>query len=725
MKQVFLSGAGQIEVLDVPVPGRLGGSALIRTAYSLISSGTESAAVTSRGGVLGVVEKIRSSRDRAEQVWQMAQTLGYAKTLELVRAKLGDLTPFGYSCAGEVLEVDGIEDGVRPGDRVACMGVGFASHAEYVVVPRNLMVRLPAAVALDEAAFGAVACIALQGIRRLELSPGERVGVIGLGLIGQLCIRLLDSMGYDAVGIDAVAARAAVAREHERIESWSLSEADSVARVRELTGGRGLDGVVVCAATKSDDPINLAFDLCRVRGRVSIVGDVGLGLQRDRMYRKELDVRMSTSYGPGRYDDEYELRGHDYPVGHVRWTEQRNLEHYLNLLASGRLSVRRLVSAVVPVDRAPDAYALVKRAGPETFGVVLEYARSADEASTPPDSHAMRTVRSAAPTTQAMGERTIGIGLIGVGSYAKAIHVPNLRALPSLFRIHGVASRSGATAGVLARKVGAPVATSDYRQLLADPTIDAVIVSTRHATHAAIVRDALGAGKHVFVEKPMTTTVEDAREIEALAARTGLVVRVGFNRRFSPFLRAMRDAVGTDGRRMLAVRVNIGTIGGDWSNTVEEGGRLLGEGCHFFDLCNWFMRAEPTRLSAVIAGEPEATNPNALVSIEYPGGSTAQLIYTALGSARLGKEHYEAFGNGRAVRTEDYTRYEAHGTSGGPGRGARGDKGQLEELREFADAIRNGGSGEGADARAGLLATWMALAAYDSARAGAAVRWDG
>jgi len=707
MKQVFLSGAGQIAVFDVPLPGKLPGSVLVRNAYSLISTGTEGASVTRRSGLLGVYEKARASRDRVEQVWKMTKTLGYRKTMELVRDKLKDYTAVGYSCAGKVMEASDESIPLRPGERVACMGAGFASHAEYAAVPINLVKRIPDGVSHEEASFAALACIAMQGIRRLELPAGERIGVIGLGLIGQLCVRLLTAMGYEAFGIDLNAQRARDAGECSGVEAWSPDAVDSISKVMSATNNHGLDGIVVCAATKSDDPVNQAFDLCRQRGRVSIVGDVGLGLQREKMYSKEIELRLSCSYGVGRYDSKYELEGHDYPFGHVRWTEGRNLESFLSLLASGRLDISSLVSAKFPVDRATEAYSEVKAASADTYGILLDYDLP-EEAPGPLEADA-RTVRLASPEKEVSAE-VIRVGLIGVGGYAKAVHVPNLKKLANTFRIHGVSDIAGSAAGVVGKRTGAAIATSDHHALLADPEIDAVIIATRHSSHAQIALDALEAGKHVFIEKPMTTTVEDAQEVQAKAEANELVVRVGFNRRFSPYLNAMRRAVGTEGERVFFARVNIGQIGDDWSNTPEEGGRIMGEGVHFFDLCNWFIGSEPESLSATCTGDPGVTNPNACVIVRYPCGSAAQVLYTALGHTGMGKEYFEAFGNGRAVHSDDFRMAKGFGASASVGRGDRGNKGQLAELEEFAAAIR----GEdypvhGADARAGLVATWMAM----------------
>lgn len=722
MKQVFLSGAGQIEVFDVPLPARLGNSALIRNGCSLISTGTEGAAVTRHSGYRGLYEKVRGSSERAEQVWDLVHRFGYQKTWEMVRKKLGDYTMSGYSCAGQVVEADHEGMPYAPGQRVACMGVGFASHAEYVTVPANLMAPIPDGVSFDEACFAAMACVAMQGIRRLELTGGERVCVIGLGLVGQLCMRLLVAMGYRAFGIDMNAQRAVKAMEAPGAEAWGLNEVDSVGRVMGLTDGRGVDGVIVCAATASDEPVNQAFDLCRQRGRVSIVGDVGLKLSRSKMYAKEIELRLSCSYGPGRYDDKYEIAGQDYPFGHVRWTEGRNLEHFLELLALGRLDIRSLISEHFPVERAPEAYAHIKQADPNTYGVVFDYGPVEDES--PAAIAAGRTLRLDS-SAQVSSDSRIQVGLIGAGAQARGTHVPNLKALGETFAIRTVADRSGAAAGVAAKSIGAPVATSDHHELLGDPQIDAVIISTRHASHAQLAMDALNAGKHVLVEKPLATTVEDAQMIEAKAQETGLIVRVGFNRRFSPYMTAMREVVRSEGLRMFCARVNVGPIADHWSNTPEEGGRLLGEGCHFFDLCNWFIGAEPVTVSAVFAGRAEATNPNAMVIVSYPDGSTGQVTYTALGHVRMSKEYFEAFGNGRSVRSDDFRRLEAFGASAGIKGREKGNKGLLAELEEFGAAIRGEEYPiEGADARAGVLATWMAVAARESAKTGVAVKWQ-
>ncbi|WP_417746818.1 bi-domain-containing oxidoreductase [Rosistilla oblonga] len=610
------------------------------------------------------------------------------------------------------MEVDSEQLPFRPGDAIACMGAGYANHAEFVAVPRNLVAKVPDGVALQEASFAALACIAMQGIRRLDLSPGERVGVIGLGLIGQICVRLLDALGYQAFGTDLDPARVAKAMEGTDVDAWASTTTDSVAHINARTSGRGLDGVILCAATASSAPVNLAFDLCRTRGRVAVVGDVGMDLSRAKMYRKEIELRLSCSYGTGRYDENYEVNGQDYPLGHVRWTEGRNLEAFLELLARKRMSLQPLISEVFKVQNGQDAYAKLKEPNAKSFGVLLDY----DCPSPPTQAVVPQTRTLRVLPASANGTDKVRIGLIGAGGYVKGMHLPNLKKLGEQFELAGVASRSGASAAVVAKRFGARLATSDYRELLGSDEVDAVLVATRHSSHARIAAEALKAGKHVFVEKPMSTTVSDGEEIAKLAEQSGLVVRVGFNRRFSPYMNYMRSSVG-EGVRMLSVRANVSTGSGDWSNTESEGGRFLGEAVHFLDLCNWFFGAEPIALAAQTAGDVGATNPNIFTVLRYPCGSSAQLTYTSLGQSRLGKEYFELHGNGRSAVCDDFRTIECFGAKLRKPKLRRGDKGQLDILREFAAAIKGEASEvQGADAQAGLAATRMALAAIESSR---------
>jgi predicted dehydrogenase/threonine dehydrogenase-like Zn-dependent dehydrogenase len=723
MKQVFSSGKGEVEVFEVPIPARVHDSVLVRNAFSIISSGTEGVSVSKKRGILGVYEKARATKGVADKVWQLVQAHGYKKAYDRIREKLSDYSPMGYSTSGWVVEVDHDNLPFKIGDRVACMGAGIANHAEYVVVPKNLVVRLPDHVSLEEASCAALGCIATQGIRRLELTPGERVGVLGLGLIGQITVRILDALGFSVYGIDLDPGRAATAEEIPGVQAWALDSTDSRLKVMEFTQGLGLDGVVVTAATTDNAPINLAFDLSRKRGRVSLVGDVGLLLDREKMYAKELELRLSCSYGPGRYDPEYELRGNDYPFAYVRWTEARNLEFFLNLLASKKLDLIPLLSKRFPIDHATAAYGAIKQTQSDTYGVLFDYGPKPEgiPERTREKRHTIKRVVSA----RTVSRDRIRIGIIGVGGHTKEVHIPNLKKLHNTFVIRGTAGRAGSSAGVEAAKLGAAIATSDYRELLDDPETDAVLIATRHTSHARIVLDALDAGKHVFVEKPLALTVEDAQEIVNRVREKELVLRVGFNRRFSPFLNSMRKVIGTSGRRIVTMRVNIGVVAEDWSNTAQQGGRVLGEVVHFFDLCNWFMKSVPMSLSASFVGDPTKIDPSVAATIQYPDGSVGHVLYTSLGNKQMGKEYFEAFGNGRAARSDDYRNFSSYGASESVGWGQRGNKGHYEQLREFASALHGSSFPiEGADARAGLTATWLALATYTSAEKGRTVILD-
>lgn len=708
MKQVFLSGQGQVDVIEAPVPGRLSGGILVRNAFSLISAGTEGAAVTRSEGVKGLYEKVMNSRDRAGQVWSMVQSQGLGNTMSLIQNKLADHTPIGYSSAGVVLEVDSEDLGFKPGQRVACMGAGYANHAEYVVVPKNLAVALPDSVDFDHAAFAAIACIAMQGIRRLELSPGELVAVVGLGLIGQIALRLATAMGYRTCGFDIDEQRVEHARQFSAASSvMNSSSLDTVAHVMELTDGVGVDGVVICASSKGDAIINQAFEMCRRRGRVSVVGDIGLGLQRAKMYAKELEVRLSCSYGAGRYDSEYESEGRDYPLAYARWTERRNLDFFINLLAEGRLDLSDLVSAKVEINDAKQAYAHIKSGYGGIYGVLLDYAL-------PPQPKLPEQAYKVLCEAQAAGKNDIKFGVIGVGAYAKNIHLPNLLKIDNV-SIRAVASRSGGSAAVAARKVKAAYATSDVVDVFSDNDIDAVVISTRHSSHARLVLEALRAGKHVFVEKPMATTTADCLRIVEAQRSAQRVLRVGYNRRFAPYLQEMKRGVGV-GKKLFNVRVNVGAIAQHWSNTADEGGRLLGEGVHFFDLATWMVDSQPIAVSAQFIGEPDELNPDASVSIRYENGSVANISYVTLGNTERGKEYFELFGNGRSVVIDDYKSIQAYGCKASSVRSGRDNKGQKEAMAEFVDAVRIGENRKGADALAGLWATAITEAALESAK---------
>ena len=577
MKQVILRN-GQAVVEEVPAPALLSGGVLVQVAFSCISPGTETATLSTSEVKMGV-GLIRSALRHPEKVRQViasVKTRGFRATKALVQGRLGFGSAVGYSCAGIVAEVDEGVESFRPGDRVACAGAGYANHAEAVVVPQNLTVAVPPAVDLAAAATATLGAIALQGVRRAQPTLGETVGVIGLGLVGQLTVQLLKAAGCRVVGIDLQRTRVELARSLGLDEGLVPTDGGLEARILALTQGFGLDAVILTAATRSDDPVNLAMRLARRKGRVVVVGDVGLDLQRAEMYHKELDLLMSTSYGPGRYDPLYEEGGIDYPFGYVRWTENRNMAAYLDLVAAGKIRLAPLIASVFPLADAAKAYETIKtEGGPLT--VLLQNAVAADR---------RLLERRIVVTPRPRGrDGRLRVAIIGAGGFAQATHLPNLKQLADRYEIRAIVSRQGTSAVAVARQYEAAVAATDYRQVLDDPEVDAVFICTRHHLHAIQAAEALRAGKHVFVEKPMAIAREEladlVKTIQGLqAAGTCPAFMVGFNRRFSPYAVRAKEAIAAHVHPLLVrYRMNAGPLPPDhWVNGPEGGGEDRGRG---------------------------------------------------------------------------------------------------------------------------------------------------
>ncbi len=691
MLQVAVAG-GEVKVLEVPAPVVRPGAVLVRTAASVISVGTESAS-TGGGGRESLVVKALRNPALVRKVIDRVASHGLASTVETVRTRLSNDQPTGYSCAGTVVE-SGVPD-LAPGDRVACAGAGYANHAAYNVVPRNLVARVPEAVSLDDAAFATLAAIALQGVRRAAPTLGERVVVLGLGLLGQITAQLLRATGAVALGVDVRRDRVDRALALGLADGFATGERDFVAGVLERTAGSGADAVIVTAAGGDAALLNRSFEACRRKGRVVLVGDVPIRIQRDRIYKKELDFLVSTSYGPGRYDPEYEEKGIDYPLAYVRWTEGRNLEEVLRLMASGALQVRPLVDATHPVERAPEAYASLA-AEPRPLGVVLTYGESA--AST------ARVHVPARAAVRAAGE--IGIGVVGFGSYFRSQLLPLLKAQPGVALV-SACSRNALAVRAAAERDGFRRATTDVAEVLRDPEVAAVYVATRHDLHFPIARAAIEAGKAVFVEKPMTTTSADGRALaDLVAARKGLLT-VGFNRRFAPHVVRLRELLAPIAApRTMLYRVNAGPLPKDhWLlDPVEGGGRLLGEGVHFFDLLCFLAGAEAERVASAPGASPRD---EATVTISFRGGSRGTLLYTGSGSAEAGKERLEVFAGGATFVLDDFRSLDAFGVRA-PGLKTRAvDKGQAGQLRNFLAALR-GEEDLVVTAEDGWRATWCA-----------------
>jgi predicted dehydrogenase/threonine dehydrogenase-like Zn-dependent dehydrogenase len=696
--QVAISG-GEVRVVEVPEPLVRPGAVLVRTSHSLISPGTEAAALGSGGRRESLVLKAIRNPALVRKVVDRVSSHGLRQTADLVRSRVSTEMPTGYSCAGVVAEVGEDVEGLRAGDRVACAGAGHANHAALNVVPRNLVVKLPPAVSFEEGAFATLGAIALQGVRRAGPALGEHVVVLGLGLLGQITAQLLRASGAVVIGVDLRADRVTRAQALGLGHGFAITDRDFVAGVLERTAGRGADAVIVTAAGGDVGLLNRAFDACRKKGRVVLVGDVPIRIQRDRIYKKEIDFLISTSYGPGRYDPEYEERGQDYPLAYVRWTEGRNLEEVLRLIAQGSLQVRPLIDRTFPVEDASAAYASLVSEHPP-IGVLLEYHL---------DSPVVRPAHTYLPRRASAQGKTggYGVGVVGYGTYFRSMLLPLIRKHPG-FRLAGACARSGLTVRTAVENDGFPKGTTDYRELLADPAVDVVYVATRHNLHYEIAKAALLAGKAVFVEKPMTMTAAEGRDLAETAAGQKGLLTVGFNRRFSPHAARLKELLQTVAApKTLLYRVNAGALPSEhWLlDPREGGGRLLGEGVHFFDLLAFLAGAEPTRVRSV--STPGRSRDEAVVALEFEDGSVGTLVYTGSGAPAAGKERVEVFAGGVTLIIDDYRTLEVHGLEKKGIRTRTVEKGQAEQLENFHRALK-GEANLGVTAEDGYRATWCA-----------------
>ncbi|MFF9428785.1 bi-domain-containing oxidoreductase [Streptomyces sp. NPDC014746] len=692
MKQVVQNyKSGELAVLDVPVPGCKPGGVLVRTAYSLISTGTELMKVSEAG--MSMLGKARSRPDQVAKVMQSVATNGVPATYRKVMGKLDSYTPLGYSLCGVVEQVGAGIDDVKVGDLVACAGNEHALHAELNWVPKNLYTPVPDGVAPRHAAFGTVGSIALQGVRQGEPQLGDVALVIGLGLIGQLVVQLLSASGAVVVGVDPDPARCELA---ERLGAAATGDPASPAveaAVAELTGGHGVDQVYLAAGGGSNQPVELAAHLSRDRGRVVDIGKCRLDLPWNAYYEKELDVRFSRSYGPGRYDPEYELEGRDYPIGYVRWTERRNLACFLDLLARDRVDVDPLVSHVADFDDAVETYRSLKDGELKAVAVLFRYAEQEAEAVAEAPEVAVPAVRRAAASAPARPVRgPVRLAFVGAGNYATSMLLPHLAGREGV-ELSTVVTTTALSAANAERKFGFRRATTDLDAVLGDPSIDAVFVVTRHSSHADLTQKALLAGKAVFVEKPLALTEEELAGVLSAVEKSGNDrLQVGFNRRFAPLLQEARKRFGDrTGPASLRYLVNAGRLQhGSWYlQQGSEGSRFAGEGGHFVDTASWLLGADPVSVYAVAP----AGNEDLQVVLRYPDGSTATISYVTTGPAAFPKETLDLVADGKVLRLDDFVRAQVYGpekwvSSRLPK--AR-DKGQNAELAAFVRAVRTGG----------------------------------
>jgi len=728
VKQVFLGGPAGATVRDVPVPALGPYDVLVRTSHSLISTGTEGASVISSARkARSPLQRVTDDPALVAKAFKRLMTDGPRSTAAAVSAGGSpDLIAIGYSASGIVLEAGESVRDHSPGDRVACAGGGYANHAEYLAVPGNLIVPVPDGLGLDAAAFVTMGAIAMQGVRRADVRLGDRVAVVGLGLLGQLGTQLTACAGGRVIAMDLDEDRVALAEELGATAGLISSEADPVKAAMRFSDGVGLDAVLLFAGTKSSELVNQAFEMTRERGRVVVVGDVGMDLERKTFYRREQDLLISRSYGPGRYDREYEEHGRDYPIAYVRWTENRNMREFIELTAEGRVEVEPLVAGVFPVEQAAEAYETALSATGTAVATLLTYhdaeAQSAvDRSILKPDARTVTLAHAAANRKD-----DIELGLIGGGSFARNVTIPAAEAIDGA-RIAAVAARTGPSAINAAKHAKARTATSDVDELLSDRTIDAVLITTRHDSHANLSVRAALAGKHVFVEKPLGLTAEECRSVVDAVSQTGVIGTIGFNRRFSPHIaHAVNALARTAGPKMMLYRVNAGFKPADhWVfDPVEGGGRIVGEACHFIDLLTYLAECEPIRVSAA---SPKNMGPEYVpldtmtICLEFADGSVGQILYAGSGDPGFAKERLEIYADRTVVCVDDYRTTTLYGVpTGRPLETKTADKGHAACLKAFVDAVA-GRSTLSVDVRDGARGTLVALAAVEAARTGAPV----
>jgi predicted dehydrogenase len=681
MKQLLQNlKTGQAVVEEVPVPTPRKGMALVKTAASLVSAGTERMVV--EFAEKNLVGKARSRPDLVKQVIDKALREGLINTAQAAFNRLDEPMALGYSSAGTIVELGEGMDGFHVGQRVACAGGGYAVHAEYAVVPRNLLVPVPNELDFESAAFATLGAIALHGFRLADPKLGETVAVIGVGLLGLMTLQIAEAAGCRAIGIDVDPKRVALA-ESLGLSACSRDRAED--SISAFTANRGADSVVICADTPSNDPVTLAGSIARDRANIVATGAVGLDFPRKIYFEKELSFINSRSYGPGRYDPLYEEVGVDYPIGYVRWTEGRNLEAVVELLASGKMDVKPLITHRLPIEKAEEAYEIITGKKEEPFiGVVLTYQESGNQVS---------GIRVEFPS-DTRHSSLVNLGVIGAGLYANATLLPVLK--KTEMNLVGIASAGGLKAQHSAKKFGFGYATSSADELINDENITTVAILTRHDLHSELVIKALEAGKHVFVEKPLAVNAEQLAQVEEALTHHASLVTVGFNRRFAPLARELKSFYADRVEPMhIHYRVNAGYIPlKHWLHDPEQGGgRIIGEGCHFIDFVTFLVGEAPISVSAhALPDNGKYREDNVSMTFTFPDGSIGVVDYLANGDKSVPKERVEVFGGGKVATLNDYRSLEmVHNGKRKTIKNRLGqDKGWKDEMLALEKAVKTG-----------------------------------
>jgi len=691
--------SGELKVDDVPPPSLKTGGVLVKNYYSLISAGTEKSKVEL--GKKSLLQKARSRPEDVKRVLSEVWQQGILATYKKVMSKLEAPSPMGYSSAGVVIAVDPFVDEFQPGDRVACAGGGYANHADIVFIPKNLCVKVPDGVGLDEAAYTTLGAIALQGVRQANPTLGEKVVVIGLGLVGQLTVQILKAAGCGVIGIDIDAHAVNLAKElgmdvgivrSQDVQGGAEDTIDS------YTKGYGADAVIITAATSSNDPVELAPKIARDRARIVMVGATGMDLPRGPFYMKELEFKLSRSYGPGRYDTSYEEGGNDYPIGYVRWTEKRNMEEFLNLVQQKKVDVKRITTHCFPIDEAPKAYNLISGKKKECYiGILLKY----DEIVSPESKQKFETTIHLKPAAYLHPPSDTGlrVGFIGAGNFAQNYLLPALKSIADA-KLVGVCDATGTTARYVGDKFGFEFCTSDSNDILNNDTIGTVFIATRHNFHARFVVEALKRGKNVFVEKPLAMNQDElndvikAYEAQLSNARYPMLM-VGFNRRFAPLMIEMKKFFsGMREPLVINYRINAGFIPKDhWTqDPIEGGGRIIGEVCHFVDIVQHISDSEPVKIYAeAIRSDNRSVmnNDNINVTLKMKNGSMGIITYLANGDKSVPKERIEVSGGNRTAILDNFRRLSLYRGGKEKTIKRRGvDKGHKAEIEAFIQRIK-------------------------------------
>jgi predicted dehydrogenase len=709
MKQLLRKGLKHIIVDDVPDPVVIANHALVRPIYSLISSGTETASIHQEG----VLKAVAENPSHLGKIWNAVKSQGLLRTFSEVKAKFSEYAVLGYSGAGVIVDKHSTVTDLELGDRVAYGGEG-TGHGETILVGRNLVVKIPDAVPFEHACFATLGSIALNGVRLANISLGERVAVIGLGLVGQLISQLVRLQGGFVVATDLKPERVELAR-RLGADAALLGGATLLEQITALTDGLGVDCVIIAAASKSAAPCQLAVDICRDRGRIVDVGAVELSFPWFEMYRKEIQLLMARAYGPGSYDPLYEQEGRDYPLPYVRWTENRNMSEFLRLVSVGRVQIEPMVTHEFPLDDAPKAYETIMNQAENSLAVLLRYP-AADSTQPVADfqpKHKVEVVQHRSTSA------TVGVALVGAGNLAKWVHLPNLKTISGI-RLRAVHSSNGARGKSYAHRFGADFCATDYDEILRDPEIQIVVIVSRNPEHARQALAALRAGKHVFLEKPMALTEDECRELHRAVQETGKQLTVGFNRRFAPsYLKLKKHLARRNSPAVLNCRINSPGISGSyWMADPAIGGAILGEACHFVDLMYWLLASEPVAVSAfsLPTGKKDPIGENNIVaSFRFADGSVGNLTYCTVGSRTSGGERVEAFAPGLGATAQDFKRTTVQTSIVYKTSSWFAEKGYAQQMQSFFSALRDSRPPD-VTVRDGARATIGCLRMLDSAR---------